>query len=384
MGSITIVAFLGFRLVAAVRGHTWSVRAAVGAAVGLAATFVGVNLMFLAPSVEYTGQTSLSLGYSRLQTLAHAIFGLPMRPHASDLGAGPRWPLELASTPGAYLGGAVLLGVWLCLSGRRRSLGWPFTAAAVVLYAFSLAAVADLVPQAVSKTLVGGLYIHAPNWLGYELVLVLPVLGALGLAAWPRASRAARRAAVGAAVTVAVVLPVLLGVDWQSSLIAGLGIVAAVAVLKMGERDQRLLWLLPLLLVGELGVAQVHPAGIWATRPLGTEPTDLAAYAQSPLVPPAILDRSAFTHRLTSPGAGRFIVADTSRARAHALAGRSPHTPSPRGSSTGRWSRARTGWRVPRRRVAAVLAVRARNGRPPLQLRAREVQPRARRARKPA
>ena len=183
-------------------------------------------------------------------------------------------------------------------------------------------AVADLVPQAVSKTLVGGLYIHAPNWLGYELVLVLPVLGALGLAAWPRASRAARRAAVGAAVTVAVVLPVLLGVDWQSSLIAGLGIVAAVAVLKMGERDQRLLWLLPLLLVGELGVAQVHPAGIWATRPLGTEPTDLAAYAQSPLVPPAILDRSAFTHRLTSPGAGRFIVADTSRARAHALAGR--------------------------------------------------------------
>ncbi len=212
MGSITLISYLAFRLVGLIRANRWSATGAAASAALFLAALVGVNLMFLAPRVAYVGETSLSLGYPKLAALGRMLFKAPAVAYEPGLGAGPGWPLTLASSPGAYLGAAVLLGAWLAFSGRWRSLAWPFVVTGVVVYLASLAVIADAIPDALGRSLIVGLYLHAPYWIGYELVLVLPVLGAIGLASWPEAGSSARRIAVGCSAAVLVILPLLLGV----------------------------------------------------------------------------------------------------------------------------------------------------------------------------
>ena len=315
MGSITLIAFIAFRVTGLVRSGRWAATATAGFAAAFVAALAGVNLMFLAPRVAGVGETSLSLGYPQLVALAHQLFGTPPVAYVPGLGAGPGWPLTLASAPGAYLGAAVLFGMWLAFSGRWRALAWPFVTTGVIVYLASLALVADAIPNGIGQTLLVGLYLHAPYWIGYELVLVLPVLGAIGLASWPDAGSRARRIAVGATVAVLVVLPVLLGVGARVPIVVALGAAAVVAILWVSAREPRAVWALPLVLLAELAVAHVVAVPDTATTALGPIPVNISPLNHFPLTRPVILNTSPFQRPITTPGTGRYILIDSSRAK---------------------------------------------------------------------
>ncbi len=271
--------------------------------------------MFLAPRVAYVGETSLSLGYPQLAALGRMLFHAPAVAYEPGLGGGPGWPLTLASSPGAYLGAAVLLGAWLAFSGRWRSLAWPFVVTGAVVYLASLAVIADAIPDALGRSLIVGLYLHAPYWIGYELVLVLPVLGAIGLASWPEAGSSARRIAVGGSAAVLVILPLLLGVGARTPVVVAVGAAAVVGILWLASSRPRAVWALPFVLVLELGLAQVVSVPDTATTALGPIPVNISPLNHFPLTRPVVLSVSPFQRPLSRPGSGRFILTDTSRAK---------------------------------------------------------------------
>ena len=315
MGSITLISYLVFRLVGLIRANRWSATGAAASAALFLAALVGVNLMFLAPRVAYVGETSLSLGYPQLVALGRMLFNAPAVAYEPGLGGGPGWPLTLASSPGAYLGAAVLLGAWLAFSGRWRSLAWPFVVTGVVVYLASLAVIADAIPDALGRSLIVGLYLHAPYWIGYELVLVLPVLGAIGLASWPQAGSNARRIAVGCSAAVLVILPLLLGVGARTPVVVAVGVAAVVGILWLASSRPKAVWALPFVLVLELGLAQIVSVPDTATKALGPIPVNISPLNHFPLTRPVVLNVSPFQHPLSRPGSGRFILTDTSRAK---------------------------------------------------------------------
>ncbi len=315
MGSITLISYLMFRVVGLIRANRWSATGAVAYALLFMTALVGVNLMFLAPRVAYVGETSLSLGYPKLMALGRMLFDAPAVAYEPGLGAGPGWPLTLASSPGAYLGAAVLLGVWLAFSGRWRSLAWPFLVTGAVVYLASLAVVADAIPDALGRSLIVGLYLHAPYWIGYELVLVLPVLGAIGLASWPEAGNRARRIAIGGAAAVLVILPLLMGVGARTPVVVTLGIAAVAGILWLSSSRPKAVWALPFVLVLELGLAQIVSVPDTATKAVGPIPVNISPLNHFPLTRPVVLTGSPFQRPLSRPGTGRYILTDTSRAK---------------------------------------------------------------------
>lgn len=315
MGSITLVSYLAFRVGGLIRAKRWSATGAAVYVVLFVTALLGVNLMFLAPRVAYVGETSLSLGYPQLMALGRMLFNAPAVAYEPGLGAGPGWPLTLASSPGAYLGAAVLLGVWLAFSGSRRSLAWPFVVTGVVVYLASLAVTADAIPDSLGRSLIVGLYLHAPYWIGYELVLVLPVLGAIGLASWPEAGSLAHRVAVGGSAAVLVILPLLLGVGARTPVVVAVGAAAVVSILWLSAGRPKAVWALPFVLVLELGLAQIVSVPDTATKPVGPIPVNISPLNHFPLTRPVVLNVSPFQRPLSRPGSGRFILTDTSRAK---------------------------------------------------------------------
>ena len=106
----------------------------------------------------------------------------------------------------------MLIAVFLAFSSRYRRLAWTFAAVTAFVYVTSLTAFISVLPHAIDDLLPVDLYLHAPWWLGYEIVLSLSVFGAVGLTAWPRVDLRTRRAAAVAAVGLWFVLPVVMGV----------------------------------------------------------------------------------------------------------------------------------------------------------------------------
>jgi hypothetical protein len=315
MGSVTLITYIAFRTTRLIRSGRWTGRATTGLALVFGIALAGVNLMFLAPRVAGVGETSLSLGYPQLAALGRVLFGTPPVPYLPGLGAGPGWPLTLASAPGAYLGAAVLFGVWLAFSGSWRRLAWPFVTTGVLVYLASLAIVADAIPDGIGQTLIVGLYLHAPYWIGYELVLVLPVLGAIGLASWPDSSPRARRTAVAATAALLMLLPLLLGVGTRVPIVIAVGAAAVVAILWFSDREPRAVWALPLVLLAELALAHVVSVPTTATTTLGPIPVNISPLNHFPLTRPVILNSSPFQRPMTAPGGGRYILIDSSRAK---------------------------------------------------------------------
>ena len=314
------------------------------------------------------------------------LFNAPAVAYEPGLGGGPGWPLTLASSPGAYLGAAVLLGAWLAFSGRWRSLAWPFVVTGVVVYLASLAVIADAIPDALGRSLIVGLYLHAPYWIGYELVLVLPVLGAIGLASWPEAGSNARRIAVGCSAAVLVILPLLLGVGARTPVVVAVGVAAVVGILWLASSRPKAVWALPFVLVLELGLAQIVSVPDTATKALGPIPVNISPLNHFPLTRPVVLNVSPFQRPLSRPGSGRFILTDTSRARRdartarHRRRGDRARLAAELGAGLGSTQRAG----ISRCCVAALLEVRAGDGQHALQLRAHPVCRRAADARQSA
>ncbi len=315
MGSITLITYMAFRVTGLIRSRRWTGTATTLYGLVFGVALAGVNLMFLAPRVAGVGETSLSLGYPQLAALGRVLFGTPAVAYVPGLGAGPGWPLTLASAPGAYLGAAVLFGVWLAFSGRWRSLAWPFITTGVLVYLASLAIVADAIPDGIGQTLIVGLYLHAPYWIGYELVLVLPVLGAIGLASWPDAGTRARRTAVVATAGLLMLLPLLLGVGTRVPIVIAIATIAVVAILWLSDREPRAVWALPLVLLAELALAHVVAVPTTATTALGPIPVNVSPLNHFPLTRPVVLNSSPFQRPVTTPGSGRYILIDSSRAK---------------------------------------------------------------------
>ncbi len=159
---------------------------ATAIAATLAVSAAAVNLAYFAPRLAYVDETSLGMGYGPLRALGRMLAGFDPQPYQPGFGAGWGWPLKLSAPPGAYLGGAMLIAVFLAFSSRYRRLAWTFAAVTAFVYVTSLTAFISVLPHAVDDLLPVDLYLHAPWWLGYEIVLSLSVLGAIGLTAWAR------------------------------------------------------------------------------------------------------------------------------------------------------------------------------------------------------
>ena len=310
MGSVSIIAYVVTKLIIDVHKGRLAPGQASAIAATLAVSAAAVNLAYFAPRLAYVDETSLGMGYGPLRALGRMLAGFDPLPYQPGFGAGWGWPLKLSAPPGAYLGGAMLIAVFLAFSSRYRRLAWTFAAVTAFVYVTSLTAFISVLPHAVDDLLPVDLYLHAPWWLGYEIVLSLSVLGAIGLTAWPRVDLRTRRAAGVAAVGVWIVLPVAMGVSWPALAVATLGIAIGLAALELARRRSELTWVVPCVLAVELVLAGTSLAPAYQ-RPIavGPVPPRLTPPARGTTdVDPVILDRSIFQSYLAKPGTGRVVV----------------------------------------------------------------------------
>ena len=159
----------------------------------------------------------------------------------------------------------MLIAVLLAFRSRYRRLAWTFAAVTAFVYVASLTAFIRVLPHAIDDLLPVDLYLHAPWWLGYEIVLSLSVLGAIGLTAWARVDLRTRRTAGVAAVGVWIVLPVAMGVSWPALGVATLGIAIGLAVLELARRRPELTWVVPCVL-GRVDVLALSAVPVYALR----------------------------------------------------------------------------------------------------------------------
>ncbi|HEU4527312.1 MAG TPA: YfhO family protein [Actinomycetota bacterium] len=262
-------------------------------ALALAGAFLAflplANLAILVPRFALISRSSLRAGYGALGgTLARAA-GIRDRP-IPDTGIWSGWPFAFASTPGAYVGAAMLLLAPMAFRDRtRRALTLAFTITAVVGY---LATITLLVGNAWLRDLVvrlpyGDVYLHNPGRLRYLAILVLPVLGALGVQSLLERPPSARQAVrwVGGAAAVVLVLPFALGAKPERFVVIAAGTAAMALVVRWTLRRRR--WA-ALALVAVL-TAELLANAIWSsvyqggTVYLGLEGRDNPVLLQGPL-----------------------------------------------------------------------------------------------------
>ncbi len=254
-GTGLLLFYLAYRVLgSAVTGaRTWP------AALGLfAITIVAlpiVNLAALLPRILYLPNTTLGLGYTRLNGLADRLTGVTTQavPHGS-ITVGASWVLGLASAPGAYLGAAAMAlafaGIW---SKRHRGLAITLLAFGMVAFVASLRGLAAWLAPHIEGLPLADFYLHASVRFRSGVMTVLPILIGLGVHAWSERGTWHRRVAM---------LAPGVGVWWVLNAVAGrpnsfpalflLGSVAAVAVLLVTAWRPSLIWLVPALLFLEL------------------------------------------------------------------------------------------------------------------------------------
>jgi hypothetical protein len=219
----------------------------------LAPSLVLVNLGFLVPRLAFLGETSLSLGYGRLQQLSSLFAGTAPRPLRIGAIAGFSWPLKLSLTSGTYLGASALALAFAGWWSRRRALAAVFTLFGAACYVLSLGPVAARVPASLRSMKLVDLYLHNPQWLGYPVLLALAVLAGLGIEAWLEASSTRRRMAMLVpGVVLWWVLPVTLGAGASRLWLLGIGAVLGIAAFAATARRPALAILVPAVLAVEL------------------------------------------------------------------------------------------------------------------------------------
>jgi hypothetical protein len=283
-------AYVAARSVADVVAGRRRWTAALGWAAGFFAFLPLANLAILVPRFALISRSSLRAGYGALEgTLARAA-GIQGRRPIPDTGIWSGWPFALASTPGAYLGAAILLLVPMAFRDRRRRpLVLAFALAGAVGY---FATVTLFVGNALLRDLVlrlpfGDVYLHNPGRLRYLAMLVLPVLGAIGLQGLLERLPSFREALwwIGGAAALWIGVPLALDADPARFVVVSLGAVALVIAVRLVLRGRR--WA-PAALVGLLAVELLAGAA-WSstyrggTVYLGLEGTDHPALVHGPL-----------------------------------------------------------------------------------------------------
>jgi hypothetical protein len=293
-----VTAYMAARTIHDIRGGGSAAPAAVGLALLFLAFLPIANLAILVPRFALIPNTSLQGGYAALGGTLARIAGVEDRPLPTS-GIWSAWPVSLASTPGAYVGAAVLLSIPAAFRARGyRFLTTAFVAAGGLAYALTL----DLfVGAAWFRDLVlrlpyGDVYLHNPGRLRYLVLLVGPVLGAIGLQGFLERLPSRREAAwwIGGAAALFVGLPILLGAHPGRFVVFALGTAATVPVLFGLFRGRR--WAattLPIVLAAELlGGALWSSAYQGGTVFVGLEGHSHPALAPQPLRWPEVpMDR---------------------------------------------------------------------------------------------
>ena len=271
---------------------------------------LALNLAFLLPRLAYLPRSSFVMGDESLSRASGLL---------------PVWPLRLAVSPGAYLGAALLVTVFLAFRSRRHvHLAVAFSAYALLYFLAGLDAVAGNVSDPIAGVPILGLYAHFPGRFGLALLLALPILGAIGFEAWRETGRGRDLAVAGAvAVALWVVVPLLVGVPLSGFVLPVIGGAVVIPILLGALRRPRLIVLVPAIVAVELtvnGVGGLTPDGFLgsgiAAPNRGEERADpLGAVRAGWLVPlrTADVDPSryqtpgAIARALQRPGEGRYI-----------------------------------------------------------------------------
>ncbi len=292
-----VTAYVVARAVRDVRSGALERGTAVLLGLGFLAFLPLANLAILVPRFALLGRSSLAGGYGALEGTVAGSTGLD-QPIPTE-GVWSAWPLALASTPGAYVGAAILLALPLALRDRpRRHLAIAFGALLGIGYLLTLSI---LVGAGWFRSLVlalpfGDVYLHNPGRLRYLAFLVVPILGAVGVQALFDRRPPFREALGWIAPSVALFLlfPLAIGANPARLVVFAIGAAALLGVLWARPRLRRIA---PAMLVGVLAMELLGGA-LWSsayrggTVYFGLEPEDGGPLVQGALRWPRVpLDR---------------------------------------------------------------------------------------------
>lgn len=260
-----VTAYVVARAVASTRAGVLRARTASAFAAAFLVFLPLANLAIFVPRFVLLQRSSLRAGYGALEGTVAGIAGIEARP-IPEHGIWSAWPLALASTPGAYLGAAILVAVAFAFRDRaRRPLVVALALVGTACYLLTLTALvgAGWFRTAVQALPFGDVYLHNPGRLRYVAFVVVPALGAVGIQSLldrpPPFRRALQWLATG--VGVFLVFPLLAGARPQRLLVFAIGAAAVAAVVWFLTRGRR--WA-PVALVAVLAVELLGGA-LWSS-----------------------------------------------------------------------------------------------------------------------
>jgi Bacterial membrane protein YfhO len=304
MATGLVVAYVVARAIREVRHGTLRIGAAAGWSVAFLLFLPLANLAILVPHFAVLARSSLADGYRAIEGTVARSTATPENLPIPTTGIWGAWPLALASTPGGYVGAAILLFVPFALrDAARRYLVVGLCAVAVVSYLMTntLLVGAGWFRSSVLSLPYGDVYLHNPSRLRYLAFLIVPALGAIGIQ-WVLDHRPAFGDAmrwIGAGLAVFLVFPLLMGAGVGRLTIFVIASVAVVGVVWALARGRR--WA-PVVLCLVLG-AELLAGAIWSsmyhggTVYLGLESGTHAALVAAPLRWPDV-----DVHESLSPG----------------------------------------------------------------------------------
>jgi hypothetical protein len=290
MATGLVVAYVIARAIREARRGALRPVAAVGWSVAFLAFLPLANLAILVPHFAVLARSSLADGYGAIEGTVARTQATTEDVPIPETGIWGAWPLALASTPGGYVGAAILLLVPFALrDAARRYLVVGLCAVAVVAYLLTNTVLvgAGWFRSSVLALPFGDVYLHNPSRLRYLAFLIVPALGAIGVQ-WvldrrPSLGEAMRW--IGTGLAVFLVFPLLMGARVGRLTIFAIASVAVVGVVWALARGRRSA---PVLLCVVLG-AELLAGAIWSsvyeggTVYLGLESGTHAALVAAPL-----------------------------------------------------------------------------------------------------
>jgi hypothetical protein len=322
MATGLVVAYVVARAFREVRHRTLRPGAAVGLSVAFLAFLPLASLAILVPRFAVIARSSLADGYGAIEGTVARVSATSEDLPIPTTGIWAAWPLALASTPGGYLGAALLLFVPFALrDAGRRYLVICLGAVAVVAYVLTntLLVGAGWFRSLVLALPYGDVYLHNPSRLRYLAFLIVPVLGAVGVQ-WvldhrPPFADAMRWVGVGLGVFLA--FPLLMGARLGRLAMFAIASAAVIGVVWALVRHKR--WA-PIALCAVL-CAELVTGAVWSsvyrggTVYLGLETGDHPALVAAPLRWPdvdldAYLEPGPIARALQreGPSGGRYLA----------------------------------------------------------------------------
>ena len=235
-------------------GRSTGRTVAVLAGVIVAATAV-LSLAHLIPILSFVPRSTIGLGYDQLQVQTARLTGGLTPPFTIYRALGWTWPLRFVTAPGFYLGAIALMLMGAGFVSRRtRGAALCFGIFGGLFYILGQRTLVEhLAPRL--GGIIGDFYRHGAGRFLYAVVLAAVILVGLGVEAWlTGATKRERIWMLAPGIVIWGPLPFAFGV-WPSRMvlpiIAG-GIGGFVLYRVMHQKE--LAWLIPALLVFELGI----------------------------------------------------------------------------------------------------------------------------------